>query len=504
MSQPDAPVLRCERQQSARISRRDLFRSAGAVAAVWGAAAAPRRASASVPPEVSADIDPGSLVSKLARRITMGITESELALANSLGYDGYLEYHLDHAAIPEDPALLARLATLTTLTMDPIQLYPLPQGQIINELTEAAILRAVMSKRQLFERMVEFWTDHFNIDILNGDDRYLKTVDDREVIRAHALGTFPALLSASAHSPAMLIYLDNFSSTAGNPNENYARELMELHTMGASGGYTQQDVAEVARCFTGWTLFNRTGQPNAGTFRFNALQHDNNQKIVLGNIIPAGGGIQDGLTVLDILVNHPSTAAFIAGKLCRWLLGETTPQSIIDAVAATYTSTTGDIKSMIRTALTPNYLADAAPRYKRPFHHFISALRALPSTIVTTTALRNQLDAAGHRPFTWGTPDGYPDSLQYWSGLILPRWNFGASLLQNQYNGLSVNYAAFFSGLTTAEQMADRINTAMFGGEMSRADRIRIRDYLLPDSPTDARRREAVGLAIASPSFQWY
>jgi uncharacterized protein (DUF1800 family) len=361
-----------------------------------------------------------------------------------------------------------------------------------------------MSKRQLSERMVEFWTDHFNIDILNGDDRYLKTVDDRDVIRAHALGGFPALLDASAHSPAMLLYLDNHVSVVGNPNENYARELMELHTMGADGGYTQQDVAEVARCFTGWGLFFRTGQPNAGTFRFNAAQHDNNQKTVLGNIIPAGGGINDGLTVLSILVNHPSTARYVSKKLCRWLLGENTPQSIVDSVAATYTATSGDIKAMIRTALTPNFLADAAPRYKRPFHHMVSALRALPSSIVTTTALRTQLEASGHRPFTWGTPDGYPDSLQYWSGLILPRWNFGASLMQNQYNGLSVNIATLFSGLTTAQQMADRINTSMFGGEMPPAERDRIRDYLLPDSPTESRRREAVGLAIAAPGFQWY
>jgi hypothetical protein len=139
MSQSEAPVLRCERQESVRVSRRDLFRSAGALAAFWGAAAAvPRRAHA-IPPEVSADVDPGSLVSKLARRITMGITEAELALANSLGYEAYLEHHLNYAAIPEDATLLNRLATLTTLTMTPQQLFPLPQGQIINELTEAAI-----------------------------------------------------------------------------------------------------------------------------------------------------------------------------------------------------------------------------------------------------------------------------------------------------------------------------------------------------------------------------
>lgn len=485
-----------------RVSRRSLFAGGGAaLAAFWTTAS---RATAQSPPEVAADIDPGSLLAKLIRRTSMGITQVELDRAVTLGYGAYLEYQLNHQAI-DDASVDAMIAPLTTLTMQPYQLFPLQTGQIVSELMQGLFVRAVFSNRQLFERMVEFWTDHFNIDITNELDQFYKTVDDREVVRANALGTFPAILSASAHSPAMLYYLNNDISVAGNPNENYARELMELHTMGVDGGYSQTDVVEVARCFTGWTIYGRNGTGTlAGTFRYNNAVHDNTQKIVLGNIIPAGGGMQDGLTVLNILAAHPSTARFISRKLCSRFLAEDPPQSVVDAVAATYTSTGGDIKAMLRTALAPNILADAALKYKRPFHIVTSALRTVPCTIASSTGLRSQLNAAGHQPFYWGPPDGYPDTFAHWSGLILPRWNFGSSSVANQVSGLTIDYATFYAGLTTADQMADRIRQAMFLGEMPTYDRNRIRDYLLPNTPSTNRQRDAIALAIASPSFQWY
>lgn len=483
------------------ISRRRMFEGFATLAGLYSVAAS---AKAAPPSEVSADVDPGSLLNKLVRRITMGYTPEEAALAHSLGYQGYLEYHLNHLAI-DDSAIEARMndASHTTLSMTPQQLYTLTVGQIISELTDAAVLRSALSKRQLFERMVEFWTDHFNIDINKEDARYLKTIDDRDVIRANALTTVPQIVSASAHSPAMLIYLDNDISVAGNPNENYARELMELHTLGVDGGYTQQDVVEVARCFTGWT-YNRRPGTQRGTFQYNASTHDNGQKVVMGMVIPAGGGMQDGLTVLNMLTSHPNTARYISKKLVKWLVGESAPQSVVDSVVSAYTSTGGDIKAMIRAALAPNVLADAAPRFKRPYHHAISALRAVQASIGVTQAIRSSLSSSGHVPFQWGTPDGYPDQIDYWSGLLITRWNFGASIGQNAMNGVTLNLTAFFAGATTADQMADRINTNMFGGEMTANERNRIRDYLLPNPPTTSRQREALGLAIAAPTFQWY
>ncbi len=520
MNEADAPTFAAATPFTSRrgdespggraVSRRRLLRSAAGLAAFWGVVGAESaRARATPPTDVSADVDPSSLLNKLVRRVTMGFTQAEQSLANSMGYQAYLEYHLNYTAI-DDSALNAQLAALTTLTMTPSQLYLLTAGQVISELTEAVIRRGVFSNRQLFERVVEFWTDHFNIQITNEDDQYLKTVDDRDVVRANALGAFPALLSASAHSPAMLFYLNNNISVAGNPNENYARELMELHTLGVNGGYTQNDVHEVARCFTGWQYYLRGTGSLQGTFRFNAAQHDNASKVVLGNTIPANGGIQDGVTVLNILSNHPSTATFIATKLCRRFIGEDASAATISAVAATYTSTGGDIKAMLRTALQPNVLADATPRYKRPFHLFVSAMRALPTAITSVTALRTQLAGTGHQPYYWIAPDGYPDTLTYWSGLILPRWGFGASLLTNSsgtaggISGLTVDVPGFLSGLTTAQQIVDRIDQAMFGGEMPASDKARIRTYLLPDPPSTIRQRDAIGLAIGSPGFQWY
>ncbi len=441
----------------------------------------------------------------LVGRLTMGLTTEELTLAETLGYDDYLEYHLAHESI-DDSAMGPRLAHLTTLTAQPYELISLTGGQVRNELIEAVILRAVYSKRQLFERMVEFWTDHFNIDIFNGIDSQLKTIDDRDVIRAHALGSFGNLVDASAHSPAMLFYLDNATNIVGRPNENYARELMELHTLGVTGGYTQQDVEEVARCFTGWTYYGATVQPvtNRWTFRYNGTLHDNLAKTVLGQAIPAGGGINDALTVLNILVNHASTAQFIARKLCRWFWSYDPPQALIDAVANTCTTTGGDIRQMVRTLFTTLDPATAPLKYKRPFHLFCGAMRATATSITTTSALRTQLIGAGHLPFSWVPPDGYPDTLEAWVGLILPRWNFGASLTNGNIAGSSVDTNGFLGSATTADAIVDVIDDKLFGGAMDSAEKTRIRDYLLPDPPTTQRKRDAIGLAIGSPGYQWY
>ncbi|HEV8169919.1 MAG TPA: DUF1800 domain-containing protein, partial [Pyrinomonadaceae bacterium] len=253
--------------------------------------------------------------------------------------------------------------------------------QIITELQASRILRAVYSERQLQEVMVDFWTNHFNVFANKGADRWLLTSYDRDTIRPFAMAKFSQLLEATAKSPAMLFYLDNFQSVSPDANagrlrpqqqrrginENYARELMELHTLGVDGGYTQKDVQEVARCFTGWTIFQPRGgaaavaavmpgdggrrnarrgdamQRTAGTFFFNMRAHDDGEKMVLGHKIPAGGGIKDGLMVLDILAHHPSTAKFIATKLVRHFVADNPPPALVDRVAETFRKTDGDI-----------------------------------------------------------------------------------------------------------------------------------------------------------------
>lgn len=444
----------------------------------------------------------------LINRLTFGYTPEEQALMDELGYYGYLEYHLNHTAI-DDSVVNAKLQPYYTLNWSPYLLYLEHASVVVNQLIESSIIRAVYSKRQLYERMVEFWSDHFYVSSLKAFNPWLKTYDDRVVARPHALGRFSDMLQASAQSTAMLIYLDNQTSIAGNQNENYARELLELHTLGVDGGYTQQDVVEVARCLTGWGDYQGPTYQNWFTYYFDPAKHDDGQKVVLGQVIPAGGGINDGFMVLDILAQHPSTARYISKKLCQRFYSYDPPQSLINTVAATFTASQGDIKAVLRTLFSNIDPNTAPPKLKRPVHLFASALRAAGATIAGSPTsygsdLRNQYAAAGHEPFSWGTPDGWPDKLESWSGLLLPRWNFGSLLLNGNLNGVSVDVNVMLAGAMTAQQVADRIDRVMFGGAMPSQEKALIRDYLLPDNPEDVRKREAVALAIASPAFQWY
>lgn len=504
------------------------------------------------------DVDPGALIHRLVNRITFGLTQAELAQATALGYEGYLEQQLNPEGIPEDAALLDRLSALPTLSYSGSQLYDtvlVPSAtQIVNELIEATILRAVYSKRQLFERMVEFWSDHFSIDINTEETRYLKTLDDR-AIRQHAMGSFPALLNASARSPAMLTYLDNDLSSSLSINENYARELIELHTVGADYFYSypasavQATIVAVARCFTGWGRYSSsfndtaggTGTSLRGQFYYNTTNlrnrvqingsilggvtagaHDTGEKVLgtlFGSMVIAAGrtgadGQQDGQDVLNALVAHPATAAYISRKMCKRFLGEGVAQSVIDRVTQEYLNASnpqgiGDIRAMLRVMLSPNTLAGAFPRFKRPFHLFVHSMRVLPTSITSTSSLRTRLATAGHLPFNWSPPDGYPDTTVYWTGQVLPRWNFCASLMTTTggnptgITGVTVDDAAFFSGATTPAAVMDRINQALFGGLMPASERAVIQAGLSA-SPTATQRRDAVSQALSAPSFNWY
>src|SRR5687767_14149050 len=238
---------------------------------------------------------------KLVRRITNGLTAEEIANVNAYGYNGYIEMQLNPAAI-DDSACETRLAPYTSIGLPTPQLYALDSNTVQTHLIESTILRAIYSRRQLFERMVEFWTDHFNTDITTVG--ILKTADVRDVLRANALGTFPQMLNAQAMSPAMINRLNNQQNSRTSPNQNYAREVMELHTLGVTGGYTHDDIVAVARCFTGWRYKNTTNDPNRGTFFFNQNVHDTGTKLVIGHTITSAG-VNEGLTVLRMLSEHP-------------------------------------------------------------------------------------------------------------------------------------------------------------------------------------------------------
>jgi uncharacterized protein (DUF1800 family) len=357
---------------------------------------------------------------------------------------------------------------------------------VVTELQRAALLRAVYSERQLFELMVNFWENHFSIFANKDADRFLLTEFDRDTIRPFALGNFRDLLGATARSSAMLYYLDNWQSsvqrhypatndkparTVGGINENYARELMELHTLGVDGGYTQEDVQEVARCFTGWTI----RKPNeVGLFFFNPRAHDNGEKIVLGHKIPAGGGISDGDKVLDILAGHPSTANFIATKLARRFVRDDPPRSVINRAAATFLKTSGSIRETLRTIITsPEFFSAAAYRAKMrtPFEYVAAAMRAVKAETDADPSVFGWIARMGQPIFGRLTPDGYPDRAAQWlaAGSMLERLNFAVALSNNKLKGTHIDPARILSqtDLNSPAAAADHLSQLILTGGVS-------------------------------------
>ncbi len=421
----------------------------------------------------------------------------------------------------------------------------LPPQRIMMELQASRILRATYSERQLQEVLVDFWTNHFNVFSGKGADRWLLTSYDRDTIRPHTLGKFHDLLLATAQSPAMLFYLDNFQSVSPNAqlgprrgqdgslvrrlfgmgnrrglgrdqremdrnpdapqqppaqrqprgiNENYARELMELHTLGVDGGYTQKDVQEVARCFTGWTIFAPRGggaaagammnerraemlRENAGRFFFNERAHDDGEKVVLGHKIPAGGGMKDGLLVLDILARHPATARFIATKLTRYFVTDVPTRELVDRVASTFTKSDGDIRETLRAIFSsPEFNSPAAYRskVKRPFELTISALRTLGAETTGGPQLHQWIARMGEPLYGFQTPNGYSDTAESWvnTGGLLERLNFGLALASNRIPGTRVDLKRFASdppGGSSPDKvkLMDRFLELIVGGNIS-------------------------------------
>ncbi len=466
---------------------------------------------AQVPPRGSSQRDD---LLALVHRATFGYTANEHARARSLGFEGWRDEQLDPLTI-DDSTLDAELLSYPTRTLSAAELiatYP-PQNNgdrvVKDSLRLLQIVRAFGSKRQLFERVVDFWTDHFSIDGEADGLRYLKTVDDREVVRTHALGSFRDLLGASAKSGAMLLYLDNYVNAGGSPNENYARELLELHTLGVDGGYTETDVVEVARCMTGWTIFD-LASPNAAEFRFDASLHDDGAKVVLGVPIPAGGGQQDGETVLDLIAAHPSTQVHIARKLCARFLVDDPPQVTIDRVAQRFSQTGGDIAEAMRAVLSRESFAECsvwnAPKLKRPLHLVVSSLRSTGGTISDPRGLRNELRFMGQLPFAWAAPNGYPDTLEAWGSNLLSRWSFVSKLLGGDVDGAEVPNAAIsalFASVPLA-RAASALDVRLTGGRMLGTDIQAVQNFIDGQPIMNSTvAREAVALVLSLPSTQW-
>jgi uncharacterized protein (DUF1800 family) len=338
-----------------------------------------------------------------------------------------------------------------------------PAQVVARDLQESKILRAVYSNRQLDEVMVDFWFNHFNIFLDKGADHYLTTEYEREAIRPHVLGKFRDLLEATAKSPAMLFYLDNWESVgpatpAAFPrgpnaqrrglNENYGRELLELHTLGVDGGYTQKDVTEVARCFTGWSI---DKPQQGGSFRFAERQHDLGEKVVLGVTIPAGGGEKDGEKVLDIVAHHPSTAHFISKKLAQRFVADDPPAALVERMAHTFLKTDGDIRAVMQTMLeSKEFWSEGAYRskMKSPLEVVVSAVRATNGNVDFAQALVNQVAQLGEPLYRKIEPTGYSNSSRDWMNTagLMARMNFALQLSGNKVPGVMVDPTAVSSG----------------------------------------------------------
>lgn len=451
---------------------------------------------------------------------------------------------------------------------------PSPAVQAVGELQTAKIARAVESEAQLFELLADFWSNHFNVDVKKGPVRALKVADEREVIRPHVFGKFRDLLGASAHSPAMLFYLDNVLNSAprevsvmeqrfrakdqqrrfgqpldaemakaerptriGGLNENYGRELMELHTLGVDGGYAQQDVIEVSRCFTGWGM-----DRDSGRFQFNVSRHDQGGKTVLGRKIPPNGGIRDGEMVLDILASHPSTAKFIATKLCQRLVADEPPQSVVDLAARTFTATNGDLRKVVETIITScEFFSPEAFRakIKSPFEYAISVVRAVGGHInlrdpagPDMAALRYKLAGAasigsgggnrgptrsrplnmhiadmGQQLYSYAAPTGWPEDSRKWvsSGALISRLNFALGFTSGDTADVSAQPRALLEGVDAADVNAllDHLEKIIVPAGLSPATRETLQKQApAPGSATTANVPQLAALMLGSPEFQ--
>ena len=392
------------------------------------------------------------------------------------------------------------------------------------QLAEAKMLRATMSQRQLEEVLTDFWFNRFNVFSGKGQDRWNIGTYERDAIRPHVFGKFRDLLGATASHPAMLVYLDNWQSVADGTkkkggkesglNENYGRELLELHTLGVDGGYSQDDVRNVARAFTGWTLDKPSEE---ATFVFRAKQHDTEPKSILGQTINAGGKA-DGEAVLDLVAHHASTARSVSLALARRFVSDSPPKALVDDLAATFTSTDGDLRAVYRKLFaSPAFWADEAydAKVKKPFELAASAVRAAGATYDGSPALVKRVAKLGEPLYECQPPTGYKDTSDAWvnAGGLVNRINFGLDLGAGRIRGVKVDVQALSSGTPDGDLGAsvDRIASGILDKPLSPATKNTILAALQntnqhPKSdyqdPTPTAAPKIIGLLVGSPEFQ--
>lgn len=495
-------------------------------------------------------------------RMGFGPRSGDLDAFNALGatpeacLTAYIEQQLYPAAI-DDSACDAIISTygFTTLGKSQAQLWAehvkkpnLPYGeriQPVEETRKVAFLRALHSRRQLNEVLADHWHNHFSIYGWDSWTAPMFVHYDRDVIRANMLGNFRTMLEAVATSPAMLYYLDNQSNSGGNPNENYARELFELHAMGAENYlgvaptinngnyehpapqdgngkpllYVDDDVYGATTCFTGWRVNNDTG-----LFEFDATAHFPYQKLVLGRSIPPAQGIKDGRDVLDILARHPMSARYICRRLCRRLIHDDPPERVVQAAADVFMANLDapdQLRQVTRTILlSPEFRATWGEKIKRPFEYVASLLRAAEADFNPENGFFWMYEAMGQPLFAWSPPNGYPDDKATWSSTMpmLQRWRVCNDLIDWKYGGEGPNkdnYRLTFvtpAGIKTPYAVVDYWANRILGQPLPDSERQPIVDFMangrnpnfdLPDKELTDRLRYMIALIFMAPSFQW-
>ena len=501
----------------------------------------------------------------LLDRLAFGPRPGDIAHVQAVGVGGWLEEQLNPGRLRDtagDDALKPHQLALRS----PADLYadfgpPAPGArldstdvrrqresarELAGETMMSALARHIASNRQLLEVMTDFWTNHFNVFMAKGADRWLTADFVERAIRPNALGRFEDLLVATAEHPAMLVYLDNAQSVApgsrppgaGRPavalmarpgfppmlgaprpaaaaaraptgiNENYARELMELHTLGVDGGYTQQDVIAVARILTGWSV-SRPRQMGIGrfAFEFHDWAHDYGAKVVLGEAFPAGHGMDEGRRLLHLLAGNPATARHLSHQLCARFVADAPPDGCVDAAVAAWQRTDGDIRAvLVAIVSSPDFWApeNRTAKFKPPLAFVASAVRALDGEPDSTVRLIHALQQMGEPPFMRLSPDGYPDVAADWlnSGAILTRMNVALALASGRLLGVGVDLDRVTAVTGDYDELVRRVDAAILGGQGS-AHTLQVIRQQIGDFPNAANARAmAVGLALGSPDFQ--
>ncbi len=508
--------------------------SLGALAGARAATAQAPSHSRSPSPEDSAQ------AIHLLNRATFGARPADIAAVLSEGRIAWLERQLQPDRI-QDTAVTAIERRYPYTSVTPQELYrvlepadgskgPSPQTVLI-QLASARLVRSAASERQLEQMMTDFWFNHFNVFFQKGADRYLVADYERSAIRPHVFGRFEDMLRATARHPAMLFYLDNWRSVhvdsgarrplaqaqpkrmAAGLNENYARELMELHTLGVDGGYTQRDVVDVARAFTGWSfgpLNAKARSDDAGEFVFRAQLHDRGAKEVLGKELASGRGMEDGDDVLRLLAAHPATAHHIATKLVEYFVSDTPDPALADRLAAVFTKTGGDLRLVTRALFTDSAFYRAEHRrnkVKTPFHLVASTLRMTDAQFVDGRGAMQVLRAMGHVPYMSSDPTGYPATSEDWvnSGAMLARMNYGIDLASGKIAGIRPRSPESREAASATANL-DGLTRALLPGVNTDA----LKRAVIADASSSAnvalaprqRAARAVGLVIGSPEFQ--